>query len=111
MDKNCRRRSGSVLRHWREPDSRWRNERLLACIGAKPGPILEQTAEAYAATFETNVLGILLSLKQEMRVMQAQKAGSIINVSLTLGHRRTPRASLYVASKYACRRFNAVSRA
>ena len=67
----------------------------------KPGPILEQTAETYAATFETNVLGVLLSLKQELRVMQAQKAGSIINVSSTLGHRGTPGASLCVASKHA----------
>jgi NAD(P)-dependent dehydrogenase (short-subunit alcohol dehydrogenase family) len=67
----------------------------------KPGPIVEQTAETYAATFETNVLGVLLSLKHEMRVMQAQKAGSIINVSSTLGHRGTPGASLYVASKHA----------
>ena len=26
-----------------------------------PGPVMEQTAESYAATFETNVLGTLLS--------------------------------------------------
>src|SRR5271170_5814782 len=65
----------------------------------KPGPIVEQTAESYAATFDTNVLGVLLSLKHEMRVMQAQKAGSIINVSSTLGHRSAPGASLYAASK------------
>jgi len=67
----------------------------------KPGPIVEQTAESYAATFDTNVLGVLLSLKHEMRVMQAQKAGSIINVSSTLGHRSAPGASLYAASKHA----------
>src|ERR1700691_1698569 len=34
----------------------------------KPGPVTEQTAESYAATFDTNVL----SLKHELRVMQAQ---------------------------------------
>jgi NAD(P)-dependent dehydrogenase (short-subunit alcohol dehydrogenase family) len=56
----------------------------------KPGPIVEQTAETYAATFDTNVLGVLLSLKHEMRVMPAQKAGSIINLSSTLGHRSAP---------------------
>ena len=67
----------------------------------KPGPITEQTAESYAATFDTNVLGVLLSLKHEMRVMQAQKAGSIINVSSTLGHRSVSGASLYAASKHA----------
>ena len=36
-----------------------------------------------------------------MRVMQAQNAGSIINVSSTLGHRSAPGASLYAASKHA----------
>src|SRR4051794_30265008 len=30
------------------------------------GPITEQSAESYAATFDTNVLGTLLSLKHEM---------------------------------------------
>jgi NAD(P)-dependent dehydrogenase (short-subunit alcohol dehydrogenase family) len=67
----------------------------------KPGPIVEQTAETYAATFDTNVLGVFLSLKHEMRVMQEQKGGSIVNVTSTLGHRGTPGASLYAASKHA----------
>src|ERR1700731_5047487 len=35
----------------------------------KPGPVAEQTAETYAATFDTNVLGTLLSMKHELRVM------------------------------------------
>jgi NAD(P)-dependent dehydrogenase (short-subunit alcohol dehydrogenase family) len=30
-----------------------------------PGPLTEQTAESYAATFDTNVLGTVLSLKHE----------------------------------------------
>src|SRR4030088_1905509 len=52
----------------------------------KPGPLTEQSAESYAATFDTNVLGTLLSLKHELRVMQAQGSGSIINISSTYGH-------------------------
>jgi NAD(P)-dependent dehydrogenase (short-subunit alcohol dehydrogenase family) len=39
-------------------------------------PIDDQTAESYAATFDTNVLGTLLSLKHELRVMQAQGAAA-----------------------------------
>ena len=35
----------------------------------QPGPVIQQTAESYAATFETNVLGTLLCLKHELRVM------------------------------------------
>jgi NAD(P)-dependent dehydrogenase (short-subunit alcohol dehydrogenase family) len=67
----------------------------------KPGPVTEQTAESYAATFDTNVLGVLLSMKHELRVMQAQGAGSIVNLSSTMGHRGAPGASLYTASKHA----------
>jgi NAD(P)-dependent dehydrogenase (short-subunit alcohol dehydrogenase family) len=66
-----------------------------------PGPVTEQTVESYAATFDTNVLGVLLSLKHELRAMQAQGAGSIVNLSSTMGHRGAPGASLYTASKHA----------
>src|ERR1700741_1923101 len=34
------------------------------------GPITDQTAERYAATFDTNVLGVVLSMKHEVRVMR-----------------------------------------
>src|ERR1700693_1425289 len=34
----------------------------------QPGPLTEQTAETYASTFDTNVLGTVLSLEHEMRV-------------------------------------------
>jgi len=67
----------------------------------KPGPLVEQTADSYAATFETNVLGTLLSLKHEMRVMQAQGSGSIVNISSTYGHEGAKGASIYAASKHA----------
>src|ERR1700738_3669768 len=67
----------------------------------KPGPLTEQSAETYAATFDTNVLGTILSLKHEMRVMLAQGHGSIINLSSTFGSRGGAGASMYVASKHA----------
>ena len=62
----------------------------------KPGPVTEQTAESYAATFDTNVLGVLLSMKHEMRVMQAQGSGSIVNLFVDHGTpRRAGRVALY----------------
>jgi NAD(P)-dependent dehydrogenase (short-subunit alcohol dehydrogenase family) len=67
----------------------------------KPGPATEQTAESYAATFDTNVLGTILSMKHELRVMQAQGTGSIINISSTFGHEGGAGASIYAASKHA----------
>lgn len=67
----------------------------------KPGPATDQTAESYAATFDTNVLGTILSMKHELRVMQAQGRGSIINISSTFGHEGGAGASIYAASKHA----------
>ncbi len=67
----------------------------------QPGPLTEQSAETYAATFDTNVLGVVLSLKHELRVMYAQKSGSIINVSSIAGKIGFAGASIYIASKHA----------
>jgi len=67
----------------------------------QPGPLIDQSSESYAATFDTNVLGTLLSLKHELRVMQAQGHGSIINISSTFGHEGAAGAAVYAASKHA----------
>ncbi|MFM0348529.1 SDR family NAD(P)-dependent oxidoreductase [Paraburkholderia sp. RL17-347-BIC-D] len=64
-------------------------------------PIVEQTATNYEDTFSVNVLGTLLSLKHEMRVMLAQGAGSIINLSSIAGQVGFAGGSVYVASKHA----------
>jgi NAD(P)-dependent dehydrogenase (short-subunit alcohol dehydrogenase family) len=71
----------------------------------KPGPFTNQTAESYAATFDTNVLGTL-SMKHELRVMLPQSQGSIINVSSTYGRSGAPGAALYVGSKHAVEGFS-----
>jgi NAD(P)-dependent dehydrogenase (short-subunit alcohol dehydrogenase family) len=64
-------------------------------------PIVEQTTTNYEDTFSANVLGTLLSLKHEMRVMLAQGAGSIINLSSIAGQVGIAGASVYAASKHA----------
>jgi NAD(P)-dependent dehydrogenase (short-subunit alcohol dehydrogenase family) len=80
-----------------------RLDAAVNCAGTEgtPGPLTEQTAETYAATFDTNVLGTLLSMKHEMRVMLAQGSGSIVNISSTYGRTGAAGASLYSASKHA----------
>jgi NAD(P)-dependent dehydrogenase (short-subunit alcohol dehydrogenase family) len=65
-----------------------------------PGPITEVSDEGYEAVFDTNVRGVLLSIKHEFRVMKAT-GGSIINVSSTYGQMGFPDSSLYVGSKHA----------
>jgi len=65
------------------------------------GPITDQTAESFGATFETNVLGVILSMKHEVRAMQAHGSGNIINISSTYGHEGAAFASIYVGAKHA----------
>jgi NAD(P)-dependent dehydrogenase (short-subunit alcohol dehydrogenase family) len=65
------------------------------------GPVTEQSVDSYAATFDTNVLGTLLSMKHELRVMEPQGSGSIINISSTYGHLGARGAAVYSASKHA----------
>ncbi|HET6305964.1 MAG TPA: glucose 1-dehydrogenase [Rhodopila sp.] len=71
----------------------------------KAGPVTEQTAENYAATFDTNVLGTLLSMKHELLAMQAQGSGSIVNISSTMGERGAANAAIYTGSKHAVEGF------
>jgi NAD(P)-dependent dehydrogenase (short-subunit alcohol dehydrogenase family) len=72
-----------------------------AATEGQVGPITDQTAESFAATFETNVLGVVLSMKHEVRAMHAQGSGSIINISSTYGHEGAAGASIYVGAKHA----------
>ena len=72
-----------------------------AATEGQVGPITDQTAETYAATFDTNVLGVILSMKHELRVMLPQGSGSIVNVSSAYGSVGAAGASVYVASKHA----------
>src|SRR6202049_2215392 len=72
-----------------------------AATEGQVGPITDQTAESFAATFDTNVLGVVLSMKHEVRAMQAQRSGSIINISSTYGHAVRAGAAIYVGSKHA----------
>src|ERR1700688_3188618 len=80
-----------------------RLDAAVNCAGTegKRGWVTEQTAEIYAATFDTNVLGTLLSMKHEMRVMLNQGSVNIVNVSSTYGRTGAAGASVYAASKHA----------
>ena len=72
-----------------------------AVTEGQPTPVTEQTTESYAAIFDINVLGTLMSMKHELRVMLAQGHGSIVNVSFAYGWADTAGTAVYVASKYA----------
>ncbi len=66
------------------------------------GYIGDITPEAVREALDTNVLGTLLSLKHEFRVMRTQGHGSIVNVSSVFGHKGfAAGGSIYVGSKFA----------
>lgn len=60
-----------------------------------------QTVDEYRRVMDANVLGTLLCMKHELRVMKAQGEGAIVNLSSNLGHRGMPGMSVYVAAKHA----------
>jgi NAD(P)-dependent dehydrogenase (short-subunit alcohol dehydrogenase family) len=66
-----------------------------------PGPVQAITPELYAETFDTNVLGVVLSVKHEIRAMLPNKSGSIVNITSAFGKVGAAYATLYVASKHA----------
>ena len=67
----------------------------------KLGPIQDATVENFKAVHETNVLGVFLSMKHEVRAMAGQKSGSIVNISSTYGHKAAVGGTAYVSSKFA----------
>jgi NAD(P)-dependent dehydrogenase (short-subunit alcohol dehydrogenase family) len=66
-----------------------------------PGSTADVTPEAYQSIFDTNVLGVLLCMKYEIRAMLQQRKGSIVNISSAYGKVGGPTAAVYVGSKHA----------
>lgn len=66
-----------------------------------PGSAADVTPGSYQAIFDTNVLGVLLCMKYEIRAMLRQGKGSIVNISSTYGKIGGPTAAVYVGSKHA----------
>ena len=64
-------------------------------------PIQDATVENFKAVHDTNVLGVFLSMKHEVRAMAGQKSGSIVNISSTYGHKAAAGGTAYVSSKFA----------
>jgi NAD(P)-dependent dehydrogenase (short-subunit alcohol dehydrogenase family) len=67
--------------------------------------IVESTPDQYKRVFDINVLGVLLSMKHEIRAMAKNNGGkgggSIVNTSSIAGQIAMPGAGIYVGSKHA----------
>jgi NAD(P)-dependent dehydrogenase (short-subunit alcohol dehydrogenase family) len=66
-----------------------------------PESAADADVENYKSIFDTNVLGVLLSMKYEIRAMLRQGKGSIVNISSAYGKVAGPSAAAYVGSKHA----------
>lgn len=68
-------------------------------------PTTEASADAYRKVMDINVLGVLLSMKHEIRAMlknnSGKGSGSIVNTSSVAGSIGMAGAGVYVASKHA----------
>ncbi len=64
-------------------------------------PTTEASAEEYRRVFDINVLGVLLSMKHELRAMAGVAGASIVNTSSIAGSVGMAGAGVYVASKHA----------
>ncbi len=64
-------------------------------------PLVDTPADMYEQVFDTNVRSVWLCLRHELRIMQRQRAGAVVNTSSIAGTRGFPGLSLYSASKHA----------
>jgi NAD(P)-dependent dehydrogenase (short-subunit alcohol dehydrogenase family) len=65
------------------------------------GPVEETTPEELRAQLDTNVVGVLRTLRAVLPTMRAQRRGSVVNISSVLGRVVVPANGIYQASKWA----------
>jgi NAD(P)-dependent dehydrogenase (short-subunit alcohol dehydrogenase family) len=69
--------------------------------GTMPVVTHEQTVEHFRQVIDTNVLGVLLSMKYEVPAMLKTGGGVIVNIASIAGSVALPGAGVYVTSKHA----------
>jgi NAD(P)-dependent dehydrogenase (short-subunit alcohol dehydrogenase family) len=65
------------------------------------GPLDQASEIEYRRVFDTNVWGVLNSMRHEIPVMLKNGGGAIVNTSSVAGHVGFPQVSVYIASKHA----------
>jgi len=65
------------------------------------GPLDQATEAEYRRVFDTNVWGVLNSMRHEIPVMLKNGGGAIVNNSSVAGHVGLAEVSVYIASKHA----------
>ncbi|WP_405218860.1 SDR family NAD(P)-dependent oxidoreductase [Agrococcus sp. Ld7] len=72
-----------------------------AGIGAANAPFADQDRAAWERMFSVNVFGTMVFMKHELRQMESQGHGAIVNTSSMAGKSGSPGLSPYNASKWA----------
>lgn len=79
----------------------------LVCVhgttGAGTKVLWQQTVEDYRAVFDTNVLGVMLPMREALKHFTAERRGSIVSIGGTFGFKGAAGQSLYAATKWALR--------
>src|SRR5262245_42364028 len=65
------------------------------------GPLEQATEREYRRVFDTNVWGVLNSMRHEIPAMLKNGGGAIVNTSSVAGHAGLAGVSVYIASKHA----------
>ena len=65
------------------------------------GPLDQATEAEYRRIFDTNVWGVLNSMRHEIPIMLKSGGGAIVNTSSVAGHVGLAQVSIYIASKHA----------
>ncbi|MBN2908357.1 glucose 1-dehydrogenase [Polycladomyces sp. WAk] len=70
-----------------------------AGIGGKLAPVAEIAEDEFDSIVSINLKGVWLCMKHQIRQMQMQGGGVIVNIASVNGLRGTPQAAVYAASK------------
>jgi A-factor type gamma-butyrolactone 1'-reductase (1S-forming) len=71
-----------------------------AGIGGEPQPIDEMSLQNWQQVMDINLTSVFLCLKYELKVMQAQQAGAIVNIASGAGLIAVPNMAGYCATKH-----------
>ncbi|MEX3776567.1 SDR family oxidoreductase [Pseudomonas sp. MYb118] len=77
---------------------------LINNAGVMPLSLLaDGKIEEWEQTVDVNLKGVLYGIGAVLPIMQAQRAGHVVNIASTAGHRVIPTSAVYSATKHAVR--------
>lgn len=101
-EENWKTVIGALVKSWGSLDVLVNNAGI-----AYASPLEEMTVDSWRAVLAVNLEGVFLGTKHAVVAMRASgRGGSIINISSVSGHRASPGASAYCASKAGVRLFS-----